>query len=150
MTIKEAIKHLQTYSTTMGSVQTTDEQHNEAKRMAIEALSRGLENAVADSCPEKPNESDLIRRADIEWHDYFVADGNGMYHNEKIAYKSQIDTLPSAPVTERARGEWIFNEEYGYYECSECRGLAEIDSVTGDYRLSNYCGDCGADMRKEN
>ncbi len=38
MTEKEAAKHLLTYSTTMGSGQTTDEQHNEAKRIAIKAL----------------------------------------------------------------------------------------------------------------
>lgn len=38
MTNEDAIKHLQTYSTTMGSGQTTDEQHNEAKKMAIKAL----------------------------------------------------------------------------------------------------------------
>ena len=38
MTREEAIHHLCTYSSTNGSGQTTDEQHNEAKRMAIEAL----------------------------------------------------------------------------------------------------------------
>ena len=32
----------------------------------------------------------------IVWHDYLVPDGNGMYHDEKIAYKSQIDDLPTA------------------------------------------------------
>lgn len=32
----------------------------------------------------------------IVWHDYLVPDGNGMYHDEKIAYKSQIDDLPAA------------------------------------------------------
>lgn len=34
----EAIKHLNTYSTTLGSGQTTQAQHEEAKRMAIKAL----------------------------------------------------------------------------------------------------------------
>lgn len=38
MTEKEAAKHLLTYSTTMGSGQTTDAQHNEAKRLGIKAL----------------------------------------------------------------------------------------------------------------
>lgn len=38
MTREEAIHHLYTYSSTNGSGQTTDEQHNEAKRMAIKAL----------------------------------------------------------------------------------------------------------------
>ena len=35
--------------------------------------------------------SDLISRQETEWHDYLVADGNGIYHNEKVAYKSQVD-----------------------------------------------------------
>ena len=39
MTRNEAIRHLRTYSTTMGSGQTTDDQHKEAKKMAIKALS---------------------------------------------------------------------------------------------------------------
>ena len=38
MTKEEAIHHLHTYSTTMGSGQTTDKQHEEAKRIAIKAL----------------------------------------------------------------------------------------------------------------
>ena len=38
MTREEAIHHLYTYSTTMGSGQTTDKQHEEAKRIAIRAL----------------------------------------------------------------------------------------------------------------
>ena len=38
MTIDEAIKHLYTYSSTNGSGLTTDKQHNEAKRLGIQAL----------------------------------------------------------------------------------------------------------------
>lgn len=38
MTIDKAISHLYTYSTTMGSGQTTDAQHEEAKRVAIETM----------------------------------------------------------------------------------------------------------------
>lgn len=41
MTIEEAIRHLGTYSSTMGSGLTTQEQHEEAKKMGIEALKRG-------------------------------------------------------------------------------------------------------------
>ncbi len=40
MTREEAIRHLDTYSSTNGSGQTTDEQHKEAKRMAVEALEK--------------------------------------------------------------------------------------------------------------
>lgn len=90
---------------------------------------------------------DLISRADIEWHDYLVADGNGMYHDEKIAYKSQIDMLPSAQ-TKRKEGRWIFETLDGMpgYRptvmfCSKC-GRVSI----ADY---NYCPNCGARMGGE-
>ena len=38
MTIDEAIRHLETYSSTNGSGQTTQQQHEEAKRIARVAL----------------------------------------------------------------------------------------------------------------
>lgn len=64
---------------------------------------------------------DMISRQEIEWHDYLVADGNGMYRNEKVAYKSQVDMLPSAePETNGMKG-WI---------CPVCgRGLSPLTSV---------------------
>ena len=49
---------------------------------------------------------------------------------------------------DRPTGRWLRpNEtESGYYECSECGAFAEIDSVTGEYHLSNFCGECGAKL----
>lgn len=38
MTIDKAISHLDTYSSTMGSGQTTQAQHEESKRVAIEIM----------------------------------------------------------------------------------------------------------------
>lgn len=38
MTIDEALRHLGTYSSTMGSGQTTQAQHEEAKRVAIDII----------------------------------------------------------------------------------------------------------------
>lgn len=38
MSIDEAISHLDTYSSTMGSGQTTQEQHEESKRVAIDTM----------------------------------------------------------------------------------------------------------------
>lgn len=58
MTREEAIRHLGTYSSTMGSGLTTQEQHEEAKKMAIEALERGPyftisvnEDKLRELCP---------------------------------------------------------------------------------------------------
>lgn len=38
MTIEEAISHLGTYSSTMGSGQTTQAQHEESKRVSIDTM----------------------------------------------------------------------------------------------------------------
>ena len=107
--------------------------------------------------------ADLISRQDIEWHDYHVADGNGMYHNDQIAYKSQVDDLPSAQP-ERKRGEWIpgkeisremcagqvLHIEYENFRCSACgvafdRILYHVDGGL----FYKFCPNCGADMRGE-
>ena len=55
MTKHEAINHLQTHSTTNGSGMTTDKQHEEAKRIAIEALI----NAIP--IPEGATNGDMIK-----------------------------------------------------------------------------------------
>lgn len=50
MTKKEAIAHLYTHSSTNGSGQTTQAQHEEAKRMAIEALLQQSEIIHCKDC----------------------------------------------------------------------------------------------------
>ncbi len=63
MTIKEAINHLCTFSSTNGSGQTSQDQHKEAKRMAIAALEKQL--------PEKPIKSKVPRYGmGYEYHDW--------------------------------------------------------------------------------
>ena len=56
MTIKEAINHLCTFSSTNGSGQTSQDQHKEAKRMAIAALEKQIPrkpipDGYKDKCP---------------------------------------------------------------------------------------------------
>lgn len=51
MTIDKAINHLGTYSSTMGSGQTTQAQHEEAKRVGIEAMRKYQEiKQILDDC----------------------------------------------------------------------------------------------------
>lgn len=80
-------------------------------------------------------ETDLISRADIEWHEILVRDGKGMYHDEQIAYKSQIDDLPSA----QKKGHWLHkkiissNSDSGFFllpecTCSECNIMVEHEA----------------------
>ena len=48
----------------------------------------------------------------------------------------------------RKKGEWIKNEYDWYYHCSVCEenNLLHTDEANA---LSDYCPNCGADMRKE-
>ena len=51
-----------------------------------------------------------------------------------------IEDAPTADVQEVRHGEWE-EREYGlFYACSNCEYLVE-------YQLTNYCPNCGADMR---
>lgn len=52
MAREEAIHHLYTYSTTNGSGMTTDKQHEEAKRIAIEALEQEPEIIRCKDCKQ--------------------------------------------------------------------------------------------------
>ena len=72
----------------------------------------------------------------IEYEPMCRARGNGMYEDCEIAYKDQIDDIPTADVRENVKGEWIVED--GEVVCSEC-GEPHIET--------NFCPNCGADMR---
>lgn len=64
-----------------------------------------------------------------------------------------IDAIDEAPTIEPRRGEWIVDED-GNCRCSLC-GVREEQFIygLGEYWYgrgeSNFCPNCGADMRKE-
>ena len=60
-----------------------------------------------------------------------------------------IMQLPSAQ-TERKKGKWIRITDEVFadrFECSECGKLPPIENF--EWWLSDYCPNCGADMRGE-
>lgn len=65
MTIDKAISHLGTYSSTMGSGQTTQAQHEESKRVAMNIMRKyqKIEQIVND----KNINGDLLRMSEIRW-----------------------------------------------------------------------------------
>ena len=87
--------------------------------------------------------NDLISRQaaiDLTWKDPYYSDPL----NVLTEVRDGIKALPSAQRT----GRWIYNDEaypggnpYGHYECDQC----------GEYvpHKTNYCPNCGADMRGE-
>lgn len=122
MTREEAIRCLSVHSSTNGSGLCTDEQHYEAKQMAIQAL----EQEPCDDC--------ISRQAVLE----LVAD----YDLSMGQVVRGIHAL--LPVTPQPKtGHWIErrNRATGHIEsvCSKC-GAEE------GYPYNDYCGNCGAKM----
>jgi len=80
-----------------------------------------------------------------------VIDNNIDTNRYEVTLRELIDEAPT--VEERPHGEWIDEPIYkqtmdvktwdGYTYCSECKQMHEYG-----YR-SNFCPNCGADMRKE-
>lgn len=68
----------------------------------------------------------------------------------KIGFNEIEKVINEQPTieSERKKGEWIDQDDGAFYpvECSECRKIPLFD-VDGDYVLSNFCPNCGADMR---
>ena len=63
--------------------------------------------------------------------------------------KARLKDLPTYSFPEREKGEWIelpkaFNANENPCECSKCR---HILSFMNGYPKSNFCPNCGADMR---
>lgn len=76
------------------------------------------------------------------------------YENPEIC-TAEINSIPTADVVERNRGEWIVAKEYN--DVIEMNVVKYTCSVCGEYRLSatglsqatNFCPNCDADMRTD-
>ena len=139
-----------------------DTERHELDRARAEKLREQILQYGASMCHSadasqnlaKPNKalkgSDLISRQDIEWTEMLVADGDGQYHSEDIAYRSQIDSLPSAePVDCTDFIRWIRDEvmdeenwemnaiAVGEVICRKLRKLGAVFSVGGYYHSAD-------------
>ena len=54
---------------------------------------------------------------------------------------------PVADVVVREKGEWR-NNYYEYPECTRCGYMPQEDPLVAGIYLSDFCPNCGADMRK--
>lgn len=65
--------------------------------------------------------------------------GKGLsYHGELLGCIEDAPTIDAVPVV---RGEWMGVEFGMFFECSKC-------GYSTEYNLTNFCPNCGADMRK--
>lgn len=74
----------------------------------------------------------------IQYESMLSAKGNGMYEDVMVAYKSQIDDLPT--IEERKTGKWFETDSHEpcWYKCDQCGRLSDIKEI--------YCPTCGASM----
>lgn len=63
-------------------------------------------------------------------------------------FLEQLDSMPSADVRENVRGKWIpVTNGRGGSECNQCHAYAPTYKNGTEYN-SNFCPNCGADMRQ--
>ena len=90
----------------------------------------------------------------IQYEPMLSAQGNGMYEDVMVAYKSQIDDLPTIEP-ERKTGKWEEREvssenvidEWQSARCSVC-GLYHTTPYLYYFNYYNYCSNCGARIEK--
>ena len=52
-------------------------------------------------------------------------------------------------VTQPKRGKWIKTARWGrVYYCNQCRNYLDFDGVNAGRGNTNFCPNCGADMRE--
>ena len=67
---------------------------------------------------------------------------------KKCCCEISLDLIDNAPTV--PQGKWITSKIDGEkYNCSECGGACWYYDYRGDISKSNFCPNCGADMRGE-
>ena len=89
MTREEAIRHLNTYSTTNGSGQTSQAQHEEAKRIGIKALEQeSVLDKIRAEIEEKYGDYDIC-----EWSEDYDYEENDISEYHQVGKVSDILTI---------------------------------------------------------
>ena len=75
-----------------------------------------------------------------------------VFHNlsdEFYGAMQVLDELPSVQP-ERKTGHWLKTARWGrVYYCNQCRNYLDFDGVNAGRGSTNFCPNCGADMRGE-
>ena len=91
------------------------------------------------------NEKRLIDANAIPWEEHYVPDGDVQweYKKELCVCKPAIDAMPTVDAVEVVHGRWekVTGGMVKLGDCSECK-------VRQPVLGTNYCKNCGADMRE--
>ena len=138
----------------------TDNPIKEAFGMAISALQ------AQESCNNFATDT-ISRQAAIDaLNEYFTRIGRlkrkGLSKGEKAISLDTVGTIKTLPSTQlRPKGEWVYEKINSYTDrtyCSECGSHAPFEYVTDDHYgrhahgeiwKTNFCPNCGADLRGE-
>lgn len=90
------------------------------------------------------NADAILAKIDKE-REYLVA--RGQLGAEHILVKYCRDFIEDAPPVESPKGKWL-RDKNGFY-CSGCGARAAKDNYLMELR-TNFCPDCGIDLRGEN
>ena len=61
-----------------------------------------------------------------------------------------INAIAALPPTEPKKGKWIKVGRWGrVYKCNQCGNFLDFDGVNAGRGSTNFCPNCGADMRGE-
>ena len=94
----------------------------------------------------------MIDGDSIKWHRTTECGGHGIFFSVDLAYKKEIDKMPTIdPESLRPRGTWegtadgYANGElvYDTWACSECGYTVDTDDPDD---LTKFCPNCGAKM----
>lgn len=78
----------------------------------------------------------------------FGASDRDIYAKGTIEDAIYDGTLKPAE-TERKTGRWIKTARWGrVYYCDQCRNYLDFDGVNAGRGSTNFCPNCGADMRR--
>ena len=68
----------------------------------------------------------------------------------KVEAYNAVEMLRKLPPIQPKRGKWIKTARWGrVYYCNQCRNYLDFDGVNAGRGSTNFCPNCGADMRGE-
>ena len=121
-TVLEVVKELSEHGTNLAEV------GREAitKQQAIDALRK-------------------LREEDIEDYGCEIPEGFNQDHLDRATF-----AIKQLPPIQPKKGKWIKTARWGrVYYCNQCRNYLDFDGVNAGRGSTNFCPNCGADMRGE-